>query len=418
MFQRTRIRLTILNSLVFIILIGVLATVIYSFAGSRLYRDVNSDLLEAAERLTEEPGQRRPLQSDGLLRAPRDPRIVLLIWNEKSELITLNESGTIFADNESEFRPKELEMLRDTEAEGFHFRTIAIKAQHPNLGVITVQFVRNITSEKDMLQSLLLILVIGSSVGSVCAVGAGFFLAGRALVPIKKAWQKQQQFVSDASHELRTPLAVIQTKTDLLWRSPTSTIQDKAIDISVISKEGRRLSKLVANLLTLARSDSDQLEIEKKQFLLSDLLGEIIEQYSEIALYQEKELVLDVPSSVFLIGDKERIHQLMVILLDNAMKFTKERGKILISCSQTSHSVLIKIQDNGIGIEEENIPKIFDRFFQVDKSRSEDPGAGLGLAIANWIIEKHHGKVKVQSKVAAGTCFEIVFPKNQKKEKT
>ena len=269
MFQRTRIRLTILNSLVFIILIGVLAVVIYSYAGSRLYRDVNNDLLEAVERVAE-PVQRSPLeQPDRLPIGPRDPRIALLIWNEKNELITLNEGATVFTDNESKFRPKELKKLRDIEAEGFHFRTIAIKVDHPNFGEITLQFARNITSEKDMLQTLLLILVIGCSIGSVCAVGAGFFLAGRALVPIKKAWQKQQQFVSDASHELRTPLAVIQSKTDLLWRSPTSTIQDKAIDISVISKEGRRLSKLVANLLTLARSDSDQLEMEKKEFLLS-----------------------------------------------------------------------------------------------------------------------------------------------------
>ncbi|WP_391203086.1 sensor histidine kinase [Psychrobacillus sp. L4] len=414
MFQRTHIRLTILNSLVFIILIGILATVIYSYAGSRLYRDVNNDLLEAAEHIAESGQHRPPIQPNGLPRGPRDPRIALLIWNEKNELITLNEGGTVFADNETKFRPKELEMLRDIEAEGFHFRTIAIKVHHPNFGVITVQFARNITSEKDMLKTLLLILVIGSSIGSVCAVGAGFFLAGRALVPIKKAWQKQQQFVSDASHELRTPLAVIQAKTDLLWRSPDSTIQDKAIDISVISKEGRRLSKLVANLLTLARSDSDQVEMEKKEFLLSHLLKELIEHYSEIALYQKKELVLDAPSSFFFIGDKERIHQLMVILIDNAMKYTKEGGKILISCSQTSHSVLIKVQDNGIGMEEENIPKIFDRFFQVHKSRTEEAGAGLGLAIAYWIIDKHHGKVKVQSKVGEGTCFEIIFPKNQK----
>ncbi|WHZ03419.1 HAMP domain-containing sensor histidine kinase [Neobacillus sp. YX16] len=414
MFQRTRIRLTILNSLVFIILIGVLAAVIYSYAGSRLYRDVNNDLLEAAERLAGTGQQRSIIQPDGLPRGPRDPRIALLIWNEKNELITLNGDGTVFSDNESKFRPNELEMLRDTEAEGFHFRTIAIKAYHPNFGVITVQFARNITSEKEMLQTLLLILVIGSGIGCLCAVGAGFFLAGRALVPIKKAWQKQQQFVSDASHELRTPLAVIQTKTDLLWRSPTSTIQDKAIDISVISKEGRRLSKLVSNLLTLARSDSDQLEMEKKEFLLSHLLMELIEHYSEIALYQEKELLLDAPYPVSLIGDKERIHQLMVILIDNAMKYTKEGGKIIISCSQTSHSVLIKVQDNGIGIEEENMPKIFDRFFQVDKSRTEEAGAGLGLAIAKWIIDKHYGKVKVHSKVGVGTSFEIIFPKNQR----
>lgn len=414
MFQQTRIRLTILNSLVFIILIGTFATVIYSYAQARLYRDVDNDLLEAVERVAE-PGQRRYLmQPDGLPSGPKDSRITLLIWNEKNELFNLNRNGTIFTDNELKFRPKELEILQDTEVEGYHFRTIAVKANHPNFGVITMQFARNITSEKDMLRTLLLILIIGSSIGSVCAVGAGFFLAKRALVPIKKAWQKQQQFVSDASHELRTPLAVIQTKTDLLWRSPNSTIQDKAVDISVISKEGRRLSKLVANLLTLARSDSDQLELEKKEFSLSHLLNELIEHYSEIALYQEKELVLDAPSSILLIGDKERIHQLMVILLDNAIKYTNEGGKILISCSQTSNSVLLKVQDNGIGIEEEYIPKIFDRFFQVDKSRTEVAGAGLGLAIANWIIDKHHGKVKVQSKVGGGTCFEMIFPKNQK----
>ncbi|WP_028390859.1 sensor histidine kinase [Bacillus cihuensis] len=414
MFQQTRIRLTILNSLVFIILIGVLVSVIYSYAQSRLYRDVNNDLLEAVDRVAE-LGQPGPLeQPDRLPRGPRDPRIALLIWNEKNELITLNEGATVFADNETKFRPKELRKLRDVEAEGFYFRTIAITMYHPNFGKITMQFVRNITSEKDMLHTLLLIMIIGCILGSFCAVGAGFFLAKRALIPIKEAWKNQQQFVSDASHELRTPLAVIQSKTDLLWRSPSSTIQDKAIDISVISKEARRLAKLVANLLTLARSDSDQLEIEKKEFSITNLLKELIEHYSEIALYQEKKLVLDVPSSVFIMGDKERIHQLMVILLDNAMKYTKKGGKIIISCSQTTHTVLIKVQDNGIGIDEVNIPKIFDRFFQVDKSRTEEAGAGLGLSIAKWIIDKHHGKVIVQSKVGVGTCFEINLPKNQK----
>jgi two-component system sensor histidine kinase CiaH len=413
MFQRTRIRLTILNSLVFIILLGVLATVIYSYAQSRLYRDVDRDLFETVERM-KQPEQPRSLErQDRLPRGPRDPRIALLIWNEKNELITLNEDSSVFADNESKFRPMELNKLRDIEAEGFYFRTIAVKG-YIGSEEITVQFVRNITSEKDMLKTLLLILVIGCSIGSVCAVGVGFFLAGRALVPIKEAWQKQQQFVSDASHELRTPLAVIQSKTDLLWRSPSSTIQEKAVDISIISKECRRLSKLVANLLTLARSDSDQLEIEKEEFSLSALLHEIVEHYSEIASYQEKTLRLDVPSSVSFVGDKERIHQLMVILLDNALKYTKENGEIVVTCSQSASSVAIKVKDNGIGIGEEHISKIFDRFYQVDKSRATEGGAGLGLAIAKWIIDKHHGKVKVHSEIGKGTSFEITFPKNRK----
>ena len=114
------------------------------------------------------------------------------------------------------------------------------------------------------------------------------FLAGRALVPIQNSWEKQQQFVSDASHELRTPLAVIQSKTDVLFQSPSATIEEKAMDISTISKECRRLSKLVSNLLLLARSDSNQIEMDKKTFELDKLLEEIVAPYKEIASYQEK----------------------------------------------------------------------------------------------------------------------------------
>jgi hypothetical protein len=233
-------------------------------------------------------------------------------------------------------------------------------------------------------------------------------------VPIKKSWQKQQEFVSDASHELRTPLAVIQAKTDILFRSPSATIQEKILDISTISKESRRLSKLVTNLLTLARSDSDQIEMKKSTFQLDELLSEIIQQYEDIALYQEKTLKLETVEPVAFFADKERIHQLIVILLDNAIKYTKEGGEISLSCTQSHSSIFLKINDTGIGILEQDIPKIFDRFYQSDKARTAAEGTGLGLSIAKWIIEKHHGKTKVQSVLGQGTKIEITFPKSQK----
>lgn len=241
-----------------------------------------------------------------------------------------------------------------------------------------------------------------------------FFLAGRALVPIQSSWEKQQQFVSDASHELRTPLAVIQSKTDVLFQSPSATIEEKAMDISTISKECRRLSKLVSNLLLLARSDSNQIEMDKKTFELDKLLEEIVAPYKEIASYQEKEMMLKVERGVSFMGDRERIHQMMVILLDNAMKYTNKGGHIQIDCTQTSSSIRIQVKDDGIGVKEEDIPKLFDRFYQGDKARSTSEGAGLGLSIANWIVEKHYGKISVESKWGDGTCFEVIFPKNQK----
>ncbi|RAS83577.1 sensor histidine kinase [Priestia endophytica] len=407
MFHKTRLKLTIVNSLVFIILMGILAIIIYSYADSRLNRDVNNDLQHSAQRFTDTRGEETP-------RMEKDPRMIILIWNDENEIINqLDRLSPIFSENEKEFAPTKIGEFQEIEADEFSFRALSVQAEMGK-ETVTVQFVRNVTSEQEMLHTLFLLLLVGGVIGSICAVGAGFLLAGRALVPIKAAWKKQQDFVSDASHELRTPLAVIQSRTDLLWKSPSATIQEKAMDISLISKESRRLSKLVGNLLMLARSDSGSLEMEKETFSLSILLEEIHEYYEEIVSYQGKSIMMRVEDSIHFKGDKERIHQLMIILLDNALKFTTIDGCIEVSCRETPSSINIEVKDNGIGLQEEEIPKIFNRFYQVDKVRSDEGGAGLGLSIARWIIDKHYGKVKVTSKLGEGTNFEITFPKNQR----
>ncbi|WP_199426316.1 sensor histidine kinase [Thermaerobacillus caldiproteolyticus] len=407
MFQRTHLRLTLLNSLVFFVLISVLGTALYSYMHARLYQEVDAALMRVAERIA----YGKPWERD--VPFLRDPRVFIVIWNEKGEMMDLNRDTTIFTQAHI-VPPKQLNELYDMNIENFYFRAIAIQMD-TDFGKITVQILRNVNSEREILDQLLLIIVTGCIIGGLCAVAAGYFLAGRALVPIQQAWQKQQQFVSDASHELRTPLAVIQAKTDLLFRSLSATIEEKIVDISIISKECRRLSKLVANLLTLARSDSNQIEIKKEAFRLDELLREIVDHYSEIASYQQKDMTLNVESPILFTADKERIHQLLVILLDNAMKYTEEGGRIHLSCHQTASSITLEVQDNGIGIAKEEIPKIFDRFYQSDKARTKSDGAGLGLSIAKWIIEKHEGKVKVYSQLGEGTRFEIIFPKYPKR---
>ncbi|OUA04442.1 two-component sensor histidine kinase [Bacillus thuringiensis serovar finitimus] len=410
MFQKTRIRLTIINSLVFIILIGVLGSIIYSYTYKRIYNEVDQSIKMIAQyrgKLDVKVPPRKRMENIQI----GDPRVTEITWKgETVEIVGDNRKfRAIFEENLERFSPKKLETLQDIEVQGRYFRTFSFQKN----GEI-VQIVRDITAEEGMLNTLFLILVIGCSIGSVCAIGIGFFLAGRALVPIQNSWEKQQQFVSDASHELRTPLAVIQSKTDVLFQSPSATIEEKAMDISTISKECRRLSKLVSNLLLLARSDSNQIEMDKKTFELDKLLEEIVAPYKEIASYQEKEMILKVERGVSFMGDRERIHQMIVILLDNAMKYTNGGGQIQIDCTQTSSSIRIQVKDDGIGVKEEDIPKLFDRFYQGDKARSTSEGAGLGLSIANWIVEKHYGKILVESKWGEGTCFEVIFPKNQR----
>ncbi|HFK1727961.1 HAMP domain-containing histidine kinase [Bacillus sp. WL1] len=410
MFQKTRIRLTILNSLVFIILIGVLGSIIYSYTYNRIYNEVDQSIKMIAqyrEKLNVKVPPRKRMENIQI----GDPRVTRITW--KGETVEIEGDNrkfrAIFEENLERFSPKKLQTLQDIEVQGRSFRTFSL----PKDGE-TVQIVRDITAEEGMLNTLFLILVIGCSIGSLCAIGIGFFLAGRALVPIQNSWEKQQQFVSDASHELRTPLAVIQSKTDILFQSPSATIEEKAMDISTISKECRRLSKLVANLLLLARSDSNQIEMDKKIFEMDKLLEEIVEPYKEIASYREKEMILKVEHDISFMGDRERIHQMMVILLDNAMKYTNEGGHIQIDCTQTNSSIRIRVKDDGIGVKGEDIPKLFDRFYQGDKARSTSEGAGLGLSIANWIVEKHYGKISVESRWGEGTCFEVILPKNQR----
>jgi signal transduction histidine kinase len=411
MFQKTRIRLTILNSLVFILLIGVLGSIIYSYTYKRTYNEVDQSIkmiTQYREKFdVKMPPPRKRIENIKI----RDPRITIITWNGK--IVEIEGDNHKFRANFEgdleKFSPKKVGDLQDIEVQGRYFRTFAFQED----GKI-VQIVRDTTAEEEMLNTLFLILIIGCSIGSLCAIGIGFFLAGRALIPIQNSWEKQQQFVSDASHELRTPLAVIQSKTDVLFQSPSATIEEKAVDISTISKECRRLSKLVSNLLLLARSDSNQIEMDKKTFELDKLLEEIINPYKEIASYQEKAMILKVERDITFMGDRERIHQMMVILLDNAMKYTNEDGHIQIDCTQTSNSIRIRVTDNGIGVKEEDIPNLFDRFYQGDKARSMSEGAGLGLSIANWIVEKHYGKISVESKLGEGTCFEVIFPKNQR----
>ncbi|MBK5444202.1 cell wall metabolism sensor histidine kinase WalK [Peribacillus sp. TH24] len=410
MFQKTRLQLTLLNSVVFIVLIAILSRTIYFYTENQIYKDVNDSLKKDYRDFNNGgmPGGRP--QGEFLL----GPGPSVIVWGPDETIIEprLSEDH-FFKVNEQQFFPEIFDEIEEISVNGYTYRALSTKVD-TEYGEMAVQFIRNVDTEKEMLDRLLLILFVGGGIGSLVAVGAGYLLAGRALIPVKKSWDQQQQFVSDASHEIRTPLAVIQSRADLLFQSPNATIEEKAVDISIISKEVRRLNKLVNGLLTLTRTDSNQMEVKKANFFLDDLLLEIVEQYTDIASFEEKTITSYTPNQVVFLGDKERIHQLLVILVDNAMKFTDEGGVISISCVKNSSSIILSVEDNGKGIPQEEIPKIFNRFYQIEQSRSANEGSGLGLSIAKWIVNTHQGTIKVTSEPNTSTRFEITFPRNQK----
>jgi two-component system, OmpR family, sensor histidine kinase CiaH len=239
------------------------------------------------------------------------------------------------------------------------------------------------------------------------------FLATKALVPIKNSWEKQRIFVSDASHELRTPLAVINTSLEIVLDNSSETIESQSKWLENIQSEVQRMSKLVNDLLFLARSDSNNDKLQMANFDLSWALMQLTEFFKPFTEDNGITLDFNIQPDVFYFGNEGRIKQLVTILIDNAVQHTAKFGKIELVMETRDSSIEISVKDNGSGIPQEHLTKIFERFYKVDKARTGNHnGSGLGLSIADCIAKEHSGSITVTSKVNEGSTFKIILPRS------
>ena len=289
------------------------------------------------------------------------------------------------------------------------------KSAPKDLPEMTIFFM-NIQQDRDTLARLAAILLLVGLSGILIVFVSSLFLAGRALIPIKKSWERQQNFVADASHELRSPLAVMQTNLELVLGNREETIDSQSKWLENVQIENRRMTKLVTDLLFLARADSNQQMLEKTLFPLYEVIREVIGSFEPVAAKKGIQLEMNLERDIEFLGDADRIKQLTVILLDNAIKYTSKGGKAEVSLKQRDSHVELVVSDTGVGIESEHLDKIFDRFYRVDKARSRDiGGTGLGLSIAEWIVREHKGSIQVSSAPGAGSTFKVLLPKTLQK---
>jgi two-component system, OmpR family, sensor histidine kinase ArlS len=217
---------------------------------------------------------------------------------------------------------------------------------------------------------------------------------------------RQKQFVADASHELRTPLTVIESYASLLrrWGSERSEVREEALE--AIHSEAVRLKGLIHSLLRMAELERGE-ELPTQYVLLLPLLRETIER---LALAFDREIRLEATEhdNPACLGDPEQLKQLFIIVLDNAVKYSKTA--VNVRCQEQGKQVLIRVEDQGVGIEKEELPHLFERFYRVDKTRQRDSGgSGLGLSIAKQIIERHGGEIRIYSTPGEGTQVEILL---------
>ncbi len=227
---------------------------------------------------------------------------------------------------------------------------------------------------------------------------------------LERLFQTQQRLLADVSHELRTPLTAIRGNVDLMRRMGDADLDS----LEIIQEEIERMTRLVGDLLLLARADAGGLPLEKQKVELDNLLFEV---YRQVRLLEnEVEVKVTEVDQACIMGDVDRLKQLLLNLVGNAIKYTPDGGTVDISLSKKNGWAYLKIADTGMGIPAEDLPYIFDRFYRVDKARARGHsgqgkgGAGLGLAIAKWIAQAHGGNIDVMSKVGEGTTFTIILP--------
>lgn len=318
--------------------------------------------------------------------------------------------------------------------------------------VAIIQVGSSLEEVEEILRSLIYIFAIGIVASVVIASAIGWFLAKKALSPVagitnkaqsigaenlderipingpmdeigslaatinemierlEESFKRIKQFTGDASHELKTPLTVLKGEMEVALRGkPDPDYMREVLSSSL--EEIDRMSIIVRNLLDLAKIDVEKEASSKVEVCVDNVLSERFEQLKRVALDRgvELDILRNKPATVC--GDPVRIGQLFYNLIDNAIKYTPGGGKVELSCGVESGQAVVRIRDTGIGIAEEDLPYIFDRFYRVDKARTRDAGgAGLGLSICKEIVNSLRGVIDVESEAGGGTTFTVILP--------
>jgi heavy metal sensor kinase len=251
-------------------------------------------------------------------------------------------------------------------------------------------------------------LDIGNAAEELAVLAASF---NELLSRLDQSFESMRRFVADASHELRTPIAVIRGEADVALSHDRGAAEYKE-SLAIVLDESRRLSRLVDDLLNLARADAGRVKLQVQEFYFNDLMAECCRSMQTLASAGDIALECRSAEDVPFRGDEGLLRRLLINLLDNAIRYTPPGGKVSAVLEADAARVRIRISDTGVGIPPEAAPRVFERFYRADRARSrQDGGFGLGLSIVKWIAESHNGAVELTGNSGPGTTFTVTLPR-------
>jgi two-component system, OmpR family, sensor histidine kinase CiaH len=337
-----------------------------------------------------------------------NPKVIIFIYY--NDVLAYTTPNIYFQENETPVMSIEINKLINFTDNGYRFRGFTIKS-----GEHKAQIIVNIDSEKQSLINLFQVLAISFFVLLFISYGLARYLTSKALEPIRNSYAKQVFFVQDASHEMRTPLAIIKGKAELLATHPFDTIEKHSEVVSQIMSEIISMERMNRELLLLSKEDVDT-SIKTEPFLISKLSDEIKESFQFLAESQRKKFSITIPEDpIVVMWDYQKIKQALAILLDNAFKYTSSGDEIKVIFKQSSKDIIISVYDNGIGIKQTEMSRIFDRFYRSDEVRAKNiDGSGLGLSILKSLSRILGFKINIETKEYKGTVFKITIPQKLK----
>lgn len=292
---------------------------------------------------------------------------------------------------------------------GYTFRELNVEIDE-----YQIQIIRNIDSEISSLRQLIFVFIIGILISLVITYYLAVYLTKKALIPIETAWNNQAKFIQDASHELRTPISIISSKLERMLKHPNSTISDEVETIADAMSEIRRSKKMISDLLSLTKEEAIT-KLNITEVNIKNFIKDICVDYVDIADIQEKRFEMNFNlKNETIFTDENKLRQLLLIFIDNAFKYTKENDFIAININQKDNVYTeIFIIDSGVGIKQEDIPYIFDRFFRSENVRDKDiEGSGIGLSIAKMIAINLGAEISVKCENNK-TEFKIIIQNNK-----
>lgn len=416
------------NLLSFALIFIMFGLFFYFLVTKITYTSVNIELKEGAKQLVNYLNKNSSqssllfsnlddsLKNYGIATSITNPKIICIIRDENGNITGVSGYNTNFGDYaleldfDEDYINKIYEVIIDKE---YHYNAITIDLSDTagsEKGYI--QLLANVDTEKELIHIYSKIIFFSVLFGVAISVIASVLMSRKTLKPLHEMLQKQNEFVQNVSHELRTPLTIIQAKQELLLRDPEAKIIDKSEDISLTLAETKRLSKLIKDLMLLTRADSKQFVLQREETEIDEFVGNIGKTYLELFEVENKKLNLKLNYGKLALIDTNKIYQVLVILLDNALKYTEPGDSVEIATYQKDNKCVIEVRDTGIGISDEAIKHIFERFYREDKARSrETGGTGLGLSIADMIVTAHSGTIKASHNQPKGTIFTIKLPR-------